>query len=127
MQRIQTAINWFCLGSEISHFFCCGLPIIFSLLGLLASAGLTAAMPVGLESLHHTMHNYERPLIFVSLGILMMGWVLHFIAYRLDCRAEGCAREHEPCAPKKRRSGKVLIIATILFALNLVAYMALHN
>lgn len=125
MQRIQSAINWFCITSEISHFFCCGLPIVFSLFSLLSTAGLTAAMPMGLESLHHAMHDYERPLISVSFAILMVGWVLHYIAYRIDCRSTGC--EHEPCAPKKRRSGKVLLIATTLFTLNLIAYMALHH
>ena len=125
MQRIQSAIYWFCFTSEISHFFCCGLPVIFSLMSLLSSAGLMATMPVGLENVHHAMHDYERPLIAVSFAILMMGWMLHYVAYRIDCRKTGCG--HGPCAPKKRRSGKVLIIATILFAVNLASYAALHH
>ncbi len=125
MQRFQGIINWFCLTSEISHFFCCGLPVLFSVLSLLASAGLTAAMPVGLESLHETMHIYEVPMIVISAIILFLGWTLHYIAYLMDCRTTGCA--HEPCAPKKKKSGKVLIIATFLFMLNLTAYILLHH
>lgn len=125
MQRVQSIIYWFCVTSEISHFFCCGLPIVFSILSLLSSAGLTAAMPLGLEELHHAMHDYEIPMIMVSSAILVMGWALHYVAYRIDCRSTGCA--HGPCAPKKKRSGKVLIIATILFALNLLGYITLHH
>ena len=124
MQRIQTVINWFCLTSEISHFFCCGLPIIFSILSLLSTAGLTAAMPSGLEHIHHLTHDYEVPMIIGSAVILAMGWGLHYIAYLIDCRTTGCV--HVPCAPKKKRSGKVLIIATMLFSFNLIAYFSLH-
>lgn len=125
MQSIQTVINWFCLTTEISHFFCCGLPILFSILSLLSSAGLVATMPAGLEHIHHLTHDYEVSIIMISGVILAMGWGLHYIAYRIDCRTTGCA--HAPCAPKKRRSGKVLMIATILFALNLIGYFALHH
>lgn len=125
MQRLQNFVYWFSITSEISHFFCCGLPIVFSVLSLLTSAGLTTAMPLGLDLMHEAMHVYEVPMILASALILAMGWGLHYIAYRIDCRKTGC--EHEPCAPKKKRSGKVLIVATLLFALNLTAYLLLHG
>lgn len=125
MQPINKFVNWACLTSEISHFFCCGLPIIFSIMSLLTSFGIVAVMPVGLVSLHHAMHDYEVPMIMVSGLILAIGWGLHYIAYRIDCRSTGCS--HEPCKPKKKRSGKVLMVATALFVVNVSSYFLLHG
>lgn len=124
MQRFQGIINFVAISSEVTHFFCCGIPILFSLFSLIISLGLSASMPLGLESAHHIMHDYERSMIAVSAAILIVGWALHYVAYRIDCRSTGCS--HEPCAPKKKRSGKILIIATILFVINVGSYWALH-
>lgn len=125
MQRLQGIIYWVCITSEISHFFCCGLPIVFSILSLMSGLGLITTMPFGLEAIHHVTHSYEVPMIVASFAILCIGWGLHYVAYLIDCRSTGCV--HVPCAPKKKRSGKVLVVATILFALNLLGYMTLHH
>ena len=125
MQRFQSFIYWVCVTSEISHFFCCGLPVLFSILSLLSGLGLVAAMPAGVYAIHEAMHGFEVPMIITSGFIIVLGWALHYIAYRLDCRSTGCA--HGPCAPKKKRSGKVLFIATALFAFNVIGYFTLHG
>ncbi len=126
MQKIQKFIHWACVTSEISHIFCCGLPMVFSLMSLLSGLGLVATtMPVGLASLHEVLHVYEIPMIVGSVVILIMGWGLHYIAWRMDCHNTGCV--HEPCGPKKKRSGKVLMIATGLFLLNVTGYILLHG
>jgi hypothetical protein len=114
-----------CVTSEISHIFCCGLPMVFSVMSLLSGLGFITFMPSGLYFLHEAMHAYEIPMIIMSAVILMMGWTLHYVAYRLDCRSTGCV--HGPCAPKKKRSGKVLCIATGLFMLNIAGYFLLHG
>ena len=111
MQKIQNIIYWACMTTQLSHFFCCGLPMVFSVLSLITGLGLITAMPAELEFLHHIIHDYEVPMIVTSGFIVLAGWMLHYIAYRMDCRSTGCA--HEPCGPKKKRSGKVLMIATI--------------
>ena len=125
MKRIQTFINWACITSEISHIFCCGLPMVFSIISLLSGLGLIAVMPAGLEFLHHALHDYEIPMIMMSGFVLLMGWGLHYIAYRIDCHNTGCV--HGSCAPKKRRSSKVLMVATALFLLNISGYFLLHH
>ena len=125
MNRIQGTINWLSVTSEISHFFCCGIPIVFSLISLLANAGILAAMPVGLEAVHDVMHHYEIPLIIMSAVIITSGWVLHYVAKRIDCRNTGCA--HPPCDKKKNKSSRILFIATILFVVNLMSYFVLHT
>ena len=124
MQKIQNFIYWACVGSEISHIFCCGLPMLFSAMSLISSLGLVAAMPASLEFLHESIHDYEIPMIMASGLIILMGWALHYVAYRIDCRSAGCC--HEPCAPKKKNSYKVLAVATALFALNVTGYFLIH-
>ena len=124
MQRFQSFIYSACITSEISHIFCCGIPLLFSLMSLLSGLGIIAVMPVGLDNLHNIIHNYEMPIIMASGFILALGWGLHYIAYRIDCRSTGC--HHEPCTPKKKRSGKVLMIATALFILNVSVYFFFH-
>ncbi len=125
MNRLQNAINWVVVTSEISHFFCCGIPIVFSLLSLLSGMGIIASMPLGFNNLHEAMHQYEIPMIAMSGVIIALGWMLHMVATRIDCRNTGCG--HQPCAPKKKQSSKILMVATGLFALNLTAYFLLHG
>ncbi len=81
-------------------------------------------MPAGLDSLHHAMHDYEVPMIMASGFVLAVGWALHFVAKRIDCRSTGCS--HEPCTPKKKRSDKILFIASALFMFNVTIYFAFH-
>lgn len=124
MNRFQGVINWISITSEISHFFCCGIPIIFSVLSLLSGMGIIASMPLGIGHLHDAMHDYEVPMIVMSGLIVALGWALHLVAKRMDCRSTGCG--HGPCSPKKKRSSTILIVATALFALNLAGYFLLH-
>lgn len=96
----------------------------FSLLSLMSGLGIIAALPPGMEFLHHALHDYEIPMIITSGVIIAIGWGLHYIAYRIDCHNTGCV--HGPCGPKKKRSAKVLLIATGLFTLNVAAYFLIH-
>jgi len=125
MQRFQAITNWGAAFTQLGHIFCCGLPALFSVLSLLSGLGIMMTMPAGLESLHHSMHDYEMPLIITAGIITTMGWVLHIISSKLDCRSTGCA--HEPCAPKKKRSSKVLIFSTVLFAINIFILLTAHG
>lgn len=124
MERLQGIINIVAVTSEISHFFCCGIPILFSIFSLIMSLGLSASMPMGLDHLHHIMHDYERPMMMVSAVIILLAWALHYVAYRIDCHSTGCG--HGACSPKKKRSATILIVATVLFAINVSAYFAIH-
>lgn len=126
MQKVNRNIFWLVMASETVHLFCCVLPSIVSVLSLLASLGVTGAVPLGLHELHHVMHDWEIPLITASAVILLAGWVLHYISWRLDCRNQvGCA--HGPCDSKKRRTNWILWLATSLFFVNLIIYLGLHH
>ncbi len=124
MQKLQTFINWAAVSSEISHVFCCALPTLFSVLALLSGMGIIGAVPTQVTFLHDIIHGYEVPIIIASGVILFIGWALYYVGYRIDCRSTGCA--HEPCTPKKKRSAKILLIATVLFVVNVSVYSLIH-
>lgn len=125
MNRLQSAINWVMITSGVSHVFCCGIPVVFSLLSLLSGMGMVMTMPFAFEHLHGVMHDYEIPMLIASGCILALGWGLHAIALKVDCRDTGCG--HEPCGPKKKRSSKMLIVATLLFVFNVIVYAVFHH
>lgn len=125
MQRIQNIFHWTIIGSVLSHIFCCGLPTIVSAISLISGLGIMASMPAGLAALHDVLHAYEMPLIVFSGVMVSFGWVLHEISRRLDCRSTGCG--HPPCAPKKKRSTKLLMFATALFLINAAAYIGFDH
>ncbi len=125
MQNLNRYIPFISITSEITHLFCCALPLAFSFLNLLTSFGLLTSMPSSLDYFHNVMHNYEIPLIIFSAVLLTLGWVLHLFSQRIDCREDGhCS--HQPCAPIKKRSSRILLIATGLFIFNLTAYFVFH-
>ena len=122
--RLQNCVNIALITSQLGHLFCCGIPIVFSVLSLLSGLGIVASMPFGIDCLHCVLHDYETHIIVGSACVLAFGWVLHYMAMRMDCRSTGCG--HEPCAPKKKTSSKILIFATVLFVFNLANFFLFH-
>jgi len=98
---------------------------LFSILTLAAGLGLVAAVPAGMVVLHETLHHWEVPLILFSGVLVLLGWGIHFLAEKMDCHNTGCG--HEPCAPKKKKAGGVLKIATLLFIVNVSIYLVFHQ
>jgi len=122
---IRKNFGWAVLLSELSHVFCCVLPTLVTVMGVLANAGLMSAAPGFLTELHETIHHYEIPLIIFSGVMVVLGWGIHLASSDVDCHNTGC--EHPPCTPKKRNNSRILVIATILFAVNLFIYGGIHQ
>ncbi|MCB1784421.1 MAG: hypothetical protein KDI13_10560 [Alphaproteobacteria bacterium] len=125
IRRVQGAFNWIILLSEASHVFCCVLPSLFSILSMMAGLGMIGVMPVWLISIHEMLHGWEVPMIAMSAAVLLLGWTLHYISYRMDCHSTGCV--HEPCGPKKKNAAFILKVATILFLANILVYFVFHR
>jgi len=125
MQRIQNIFHWTLLGTLMGHMLCCGLPTFISIVSVLSGIGVMATMPMGLELLHDAIHAYETPLIIFSGFMVVLGWVLHEMSRRMDCRDTGCG--HPPCKPKKKRSRKLLAFATFLFFINAMVYFGVGH
>lgn len=125
IKKAQNVMSWVIVASECSHIFCCVLPTLFSVLGVLVGLGLIGAVPVWMDSLHHVMHNWEIPIIAASGLVLIIGWALHTVSKRMDCHDTGCV--HGACEPKKKNTVLILQIATVLFVVNLGVYLVFHR
>ncbi len=110
--------------SESSHIFCCVLPTVFSVMSLLAGAGIMT-MPAAWVHLHEEMHAWELPVIALSACVLAAGWGLHIYTQKHDCGHEGCG--HPPCNTGKNKTHLLLMAATVLFAVNLFVYGVFHK
>jgi hypothetical protein len=122
---IQKTLLWAVLCSESSHIFCCVLPTVVSLAGLLAGAGFIIALPAPLMALHEALHEWELPMLVFSAFVLALGWFASWYSDRLDCHSTGCA--HGACAPRKNRVHLVMKIATGLFIVNVLVYFFIHR
>lgn len=125
MERRKKAIMWAVIMSESTHIFCCVLPTVFSILSLLAGAGMISAMPGFMVDFHEVMHGYEVPMIVVSGLILAFGWGFHWYSEKIDCHDTGCG--HGPCEPKKNKTHVLLLLASILFLVNVTVYIVFHR
>lgn len=123
--KMQKSMMWAVILSETSHLFCCVLPTLVSLVGLLAGLGVVVALPVRFLEIHDFLHAWELPMIIASGVILALGWVMIRHSDKVDCHSTGCA--HGACAPKKNAAHLVLKIATVLFVFNVLVYALVHR
>lgn len=84
-------------------------------------------MPTGLATLHEMIHDYEISIMAASAVLLLFGWGVYMISRKIDCHDGEKACSHEPCAPKKDRAKLVLIVASILFLVNISVYIGFHE
>ncbi len=125
MRKAQNMFSWVVIASEVSHVFCCILPGIFSVVTILVRVGLVGAMPIWMDSFHDVMHDFEIPLMTLSGVVVLLGWGLHYVAKKINCHDTGCS--HGGCSSKKRKSLRILKIATVLFVVNITIYIGLHK
>jgi len=125
MEKLQKQINLAVIVAETSHVFCCVLPTVVSVLSLLTGLGVIGSLPVSLLVLHDFLHAWELPIIIASGVLIALGWGLLHYSRKIDCHDTGCG--HEPCGPKKKKSSKLLLFATVLFVVNVGVYTIFHR
>lgn len=125
MALFSRHIGWAVVVSELSHVFCCVLPTLITVLGALANIGLVSVAPHFILDIHDTLHAYESSIILFSAAMVCLGWGVHLSSMKVDCHDTGCT--HPPCDPVKKKNARVLVIATVLFAFNLVIYFGIHR
>lgn len=121
MSKVQKISNWLVVISACSHFFCCVLPTISSIIGLGVSFGMITSNIEFFE----WFHDKEESIILFSAGALIISAISQFISWRIDCHNSGCS--HGKCTPKKKSSLNIFIIATILFLINLAVHIIYHT
>lgn len=125
-EKFQRNLAWAVLASETTHVFCCVIPTIVTLISVLASVGVISQVPVFMLDFHEILHHYEIPIIAGSGLMLVLGWVLYAISRRIECQKPHCEPHETVCHPQKNNSRTVLLVATIVFAVNVTIYFAVH-
>lgn len=123
-KKLQKRLSLAIILSEMGHVFCCVLPSIFSVLSVFVSAGVISVMPPFMAVWHEAVHKWEVPIILFSGALLLVGWGLHRYSQSIDCHDTGC--HHPPCTPQKKKSSKLLLVATALFTVNVLIYLGIH-
>ena len=124
-KAIQKNFSWAVVASELSHVFCCVIPTLVTVMTVLVNVGLLGALPVTLMNIHNILHDFEVPIIIFSAVMVVLGWGIHHIMFRVDCHDTGCV--HPPCNPQKVRNSRILTFATVLLCFNLVIYFGIHR
>lgn len=125
MSNLNRHLSIAVLLSEFSHVFCCILPTLFTVLSFAVNLGLITTMPGVLLDIHEHIHDYEAPIIIVSGLMLVLGWAAHLYSRKVDCHDDGCC--HPPCSPQKSTNAKILIVASVLFVINVSVYFFVHK
>ena len=107
----KKAIHIGIIASILPHLFCCVLPIVLSVVGLVAPEfAHTNIMPVWLE-----------PWLFVfSAGMLGLSWVL--VVRECRCECDHCHGSHN-----HKVSKIVLSVITILFIVSIILHIIAHH
>lgn len=100
--------------SACMHIFCCGLPLLTSIVNILFGFGAMASFSTELSFIHE----YENFILIVSGFMLILGYVAQYASFKIDCKTHASC-SHEPCSPKKTLSFKIQMAATLIFLFNL--------
>ena len=119
--KIRTVSKFLSLASLISHFFCCFLPGVISLVTLVT---LTGATVITMEDFGIPEYVHQE-MIYVSFVVLIVSGLANIVSYKIDCREMGCV--HGSCAPKKSKYFKLYAYSVAFFLLNAVIHFTLHT
>lgn len=101
------------------HVICCGVPLILSITSLAALLGVSGGGIID----HVWFEQYELGLMIMSGVVLLCAVVAHYVSKRINCLEDGVC-VHEPCEPKKNMAGRVLLVSSAIYAMNLMLFVA---
>lgn len=105
------AIKISLIATVLPHVFCCGLPIVLSVVGLVAP-----------DAAHfHIIPHWMEPWIFmVSGAMLALSWLL--VLRECGCECNHCHGGHSHRVQKI-----ILSVVMLLFVLSVVLHIITHN
>jgi hypothetical protein len=124
--NVQRNIALAVILAESTHIFCCVLPTVVTLFSILASFGVIAQAPIFMLDIHEALHAYEIPVIVFSGIMLVLGWVFYVVSRRIECQKSHCEPHETVCGPQKNSARTVLILASLIFTMNIVVYTTVH-
>ncbi|MEM8971411.1 MAG: hypothetical protein AAGD43_05015 [Pseudomonadota bacterium] len=116
MARLKSTATTVSLLAELSHIFCCGLPIFIAVMSAGSQIGFGGAFVV----FHRFIHDYELHILIGSGLLLAFGFGLHIFSHWMECHSP--EHNHHKSKPKRFRIGWIFSIALILYVANLSFY-----
>lgn len=105
------AIKYGIIAGILPHLFCCVLPVVLGLVGLIAP---------GIAD-HEIVPEYAEKWLFIFSGLmLVLSWITYF--NNRDCNCEHCNNNHH-----HRTQLIILICITILTAFGIITHLLLHH
>ncbi len=126
-QKLQRHIAWAVILAESTHVFCCVLPTVVTVLTVISSLGAMAQVPGFILDMHEVLHTYEIPMIVFSGLVLILGWGLYGVSRQIECQKPHCEPHARICTPQKNNTLSILVVASILFVVNVTVYLTLHR
>lgn len=98
-------------ASIVPHIFCCGVPMLLAVVGLIAP-----------DAAHfHILPHWMEPWLFIfSGGMLVLSWYL--VGRDCGCDCDGCGGVHA-----HRTQKIILTVITVLFIISLILHFASHH
>ena len=98
------------------HIFCCGIPLITTIIGLSSTLGFLGSSTVD-NSLLNNYEKFEIEIILLSGIILLLAFILKFKAKKLNC----CEKEGKKfCSKSEKINDLLLWTSSSLYAVNLL-------
>lgn len=104
------------IGCSLMHVFCCGIPLLATIIGLTTSLGFISNgfLEVPIFVLFEEL---EIKILIISGLILLIAWILKFKAKDLDC----CPVEAKKFCNFNSKINQIFLkIATSLYIVNLI-------
>ena len=99
------------VASIVPHIFCCGVPMLLAVIGLIAP-----------DAAHfHILPHWMEPWLFIFSGcMLVLSWYL--VGRDCGCDCDGCG------GGRAHRTQKILLgVITALFIISLILHFASHH
>ncbi|MBR6597823.1 MAG: hypothetical protein IKL37_03135 [Alphaproteobacteria bacterium] len=98
------------IASIAPHIFCCGLPMVLAIIGLVAP-----------DAAHfHLLPHWIEPWLFIFSGIML---VVSWLLVMRDCKCT-CDTCHKPTGHRTQKI--ILSIITILFVVSVILHLHIH-
>lgn len=110
------------IGCSLMHIFCCGIPLLITILGLSANLGFALSGAVD-NSLFENFEKFEIEILIISGLVLLLAFAVKYKAGILNC-CKGEAKEF--CKKEERINGLFLKVSSVLYLVNLLTASAEH-
>ena len=106
------------IGCSLMHIFCCGIPLLTTMIGLTATLGFVGNGILE-NPLFASFEKFEIEILFLSGIILSLAFILKFKAKKLDC----CEKEAKNfCNTNEKINNLFLKISSTLYLFSVVTF-----